>query len=72
MDLVERLRDSEKIATAGLFYAVPVMSEAALEIERLRKVLGEARECALNDAAKLIEDIGQYGWESRAQQIREL
>lgn len=36
-DIVDRLRDRDNIVLAGLYHAVPVMREAADEIERLRR-----------------------------------
>jgi hypothetical protein len=38
-DIVERLRDRDSVVLSGLFHAIPVMTEAANEIERLREAL---------------------------------
>jgi hypothetical protein len=50
-DIVERLRDRDALAMSGLYYAIPAMIDAALEIERLRASLttasGEAKQAEL-------------------------
>ena len=38
-DIVQKLRDRDAVVMAGLFHAIPVMAEAAAEIERLREAL---------------------------------
>lgn len=38
-DIVNRLRDRDAVVLSGLFHAIPVMREAASEIERLRSVV---------------------------------
>lgn len=38
-DIVERLRDRDAVVLSGLFHAIPVMLDAASEIDRLRAAL---------------------------------
>lgn len=56
--IVNRLRDRDAIVVAGLFHAVPVMRDAADEIERLRKAL-EDQEQAWRDREEIGNESGQ-------------
>lgn len=63
-DIVERLRDRDALAMSGLYYAIPAMIDAALEIERLRDSLttasGEAVTARTTKSGILTLDV--EGW----------